>query len=282
MRTPGANLGFSLAVGEERMGGQCYLLSLEEFFDGADVEKNFREALDKVDGVRRKKAECLRMKETRAACLGAGLLLQLAVQEALKETYGNKICIRTEADQDIKFSGREEYPYQLPVYTVPRILGLLGQPLDLEMYYGGKGKPYLRDYPFYFNLSHSGSYVVCALSKQEVGVDIQQYKRTDIDRLAERFYSSEEKKALKACHDRKEQEQLFYQLWTRKEAYGKLTGEGIAAVIDRSVLPAMEGEAPAIGGEPLSAEAWVDPPLIWQEWTLEGYGIALCQYGSRS
>lgn len=268
------------------MGGRCYLLSLKEFFEGADVEKYFRESFDKVDEVRRKKAELMRMKEPRAACLGAGLLLQLAVQEALEETGCSKICIQTEADQDIEFPVRKKYSYQLSVYTVPRILGLLGQPLDLEMYYGEKGKPYLKDYPFYFNLSHSGSYVVCAFSRQEVGVDIQQYKRTDIDRLAERFFSEEEKKALKACHNLKEREQMFYQLWTRKEAYGKLTGEGIAAVIDRSVLrvaerelSAIEGEPPAISGEPPVTEAWADPPLVWQEWTLEGYGIALCQYG---
>lgn len=276
------------------MGGQCYLLSLEKFFEGAGVEAYFREAFDKVDEVRRKRAERMRTKEPRAACLGAGLLLQLAVQEALEETRDGKICTRTKADQDMELPGREEYPYQLSVYTVPGILGLLGQPLDLEMYYGEKGKPYLRDYPFYFNLSHSGNYVVCALSRQEVGVDIQQYRRTDIDRLADRFFSAEEKDTLKACHDRREREQLFYQLWTRKEAYGKLTGQGIAAVIDKSVLPAVEGgllavegaesamerEKPAIGEKQLSADAEDAPPLFWQEWTLEGYGIALCQYGS--
>lgn len=238
------------------MGGRCYLLSLEEFFEGADAEKHIREAFDKVDGVRRKKAECMRTKEPRAACLGAGLLLQLAVQEALEGI-------------------REGYHYRLSMYKVSQVLGLLGQPLDLEMYYGEKGKPFLKDYPFYFNLSHSGSYVVCACSGQEVGVDIQQYKRTDIVRLAERFFSVKEKKALKACHDRKELEQLFYQLWTRKEAYGKLTGEGIAAVIDRSVMPVIEGKQPM-------AEAGDEPPLFWQEWTLEGYKIALCQYGDKN
>ena len=251
------------------------MLSLEDFFGGADTEKYFREAFEKVDGVRRKKAERMRRKEPRAACLGAGLLLQLAVQEALEETRGGETYIRTEADRDMELSWREEYGYQLPLYTVSRVLELLGQPLDLELYYGEKGKPYLKDYPYYFNLSHSGSYVVCAFSGQEVGVDIQQYKRADITRLAERFFSTEEKKALKACHDWKEREQLFYQLWTRKEAYGKLTGEGIAAVIDRSVLPAMEGEPP-------TAETGAESSLFWQEWTLEGYGIALCQYGGKS
>ena len=251
------------------------MLSLEEFFGGADTEKYFREAFEKVDGVRRKKAERMRRKEPRAACLGAGLLLQLAVQEALEGTHGGETCIRTEADRDMELSGREEYGYQLPLYTVSRVLDLLGQPLDLELYYSEKGKPYLKDYPFYFNLSHSGSYVVCAFSGQEVGVDIQQYKRTNIVRLAERFFSAEEKKALKACHDQKELEQLFYQLWTRKEAYGKLTGEGIAAALDRNVLPVMEGV-------PSTADTGAEPPLFWQEWTLEGYEIALCQYGDRT
>lgn len=267
------------------------MLSLEDFLDGEDAEKYFREAFEKVDGVRRKKAECMKVKGPQAACLGAGLLMQLAVREALEKTWeeprgeireepregthGGEICIRKDSGADIELSAKKGYHYRLSVYTVPQMLGLLGSPLDLKLYYGEKGKPYLRDHPFYFNLSHSGSYVVCALSRHEVGVDIQQYKRTDIDRLAERFFSTEEKKALKACHDRKELELLFYRLWTRKEAYGKLTGEGIAAVIDRSVLPLIEGEMPA-------AEAGDEPSLFWQEWTLEGYGIALCQYGGKS
>lgn len=235
------------------MRGCCYLLSLEEFLEGADKESIFREAFNKVDGVRREKVERMRSEKSRAACLGAGLLLQFAVQAALRETE------------------REEAGYELAVYTASQVLKQLDGLLDLKMYYGGNGKPYLEDYPFYFNLSHSGNYVVCAVSPREVGVDIQEYRQVDMERLSGRFFSEEEQSVLKSCTNGKEQCKLFYRLWTRKEAYGKLTGEGIAAVIDKSVL-LKEGELAVSGAKD-------DMQLFWQEWELDRYAITLCQYG---
>lgn len=229
------------------------MLSLEEFLEGADKESIFREAFNKVDGVRREKVERMRSEKSRAACLGAGLLLQFAVQAALRETE------------------REEAGYELAVYTASQVLKQLDGLLDLKMYYGGNGKPYLEDYPFYFNLSHSGNYVVCAVSPREVGVDIQEYRQVDMERLSGRFFSEEEQSVLKSCTNGKEQCKLFYRLWTRKEAYGKLTGEGIAAVIDKSVL-LKEGELAVSGAKD-------DMQLFWQEWELDRYAITLCQYG---
>lgn len=258
------------------MKGRCYLLSLEKFWESTDGERYFREALQKVDVTRREKVKHMRTEKSKASCVGAGLLLQFAVQEALKETEGDDVRISTEAVGDMQFLGdmlsrkRVEAGYQLDVYTVPQVLKQLNGPLDLKMYYKGNGKPYLQDYPLYFNLSHSGNYVVCAVSTQEVGVDIQEYKKADVKRLARRFFSGEEQSILMACANEKEQNELFYQLWTRKEAYGKLTGEGIAAVIDKSVLPLKKSK---------SAVAEDDTQLFWQEWELDGYAITLCQYG---
>ena len=39
------------------------------------------------------------------------------------------------------------------------------------------GKPYLKGIDFQFNLSHSGTYALCAYSNRNIGADLQQDKR---------------------------------------------------------------------------------------------------------
>lgn len=280
----------------EHMENKYYLLSVKELCEDNGDERLSREVLDRVDKDRREKAVHMRARAGRAASLGAGLLLQMAVQGALKEgtdreeaenrgTEGKKIRILVEGvgpaggkRQDRATEGN------LAVYTVSQALKLLEEPLDLKFRYGPNGKPYLQDHPFYFNLSHSGEYVFCAISDREVGVDIQQYRPVDESRLARRFFSVEEQKALTRCLDSEERRKLFYRLWTRKEAYGKLTGEGITASMGRNVLPADELltlDMPLLSQlrvEKLRTEKADMKSLFWQEWILEGYSIALCQY----
>jgi len=77
-----------------------------------------------------------------------------------------------------------------------------------------------------FNVSHSGDMAVCALSDSSVGCDIQLMKPTDAG-IAKRFFSEEEKQYVFAGDDPLEITDRFYRIWTRKEAYTKLTGEGI-------------------------------------------------------
>ncbi len=68
------------------------------------------------------------------------------------------------------------------------------------------GKPYVEGNPFYFSLSHSGDYAVCAISDSPVGVDIEKEKK-----LSEKIKGRFAKNILE---------------WTEKEAKGKLTGGG--------------------------------------------------------
>ena len=50
---------------------------------------------------------------------------------------------------------------------------------DSQLMYGKNGKPYLKDKSIYFNLSHSGDYVVLAVADYEVGVDIEKIEPYD-------------------------------------------------------------------------------------------------------
>jgi 4'-phosphopantetheinyl transferase len=100
------------------------------------------------------------------------------------------------------------------------------------------GKPYLPDYPeLAFNLSHTGDALMVAVAELcQLGVDIEQCKpRPMLADLANRCFGSEE---LTYWQQLPEAEQLraFYQFWTRKEAFVKATGFGIALGMKDCVL----------------------------------------------
>lgn len=248
------------------MNNRYYLLSLKELLDDTDGERLLAEAFRKIDTSRREKAERIKPGKARAASVGAGLLLQLALQEAMigkdEDSGADKEEVRS--NKALPQVVPEEKAV-LTIYTVSQILELIALPRELVMEYGKNGKPYLRDLPFFFNLSHSGEYVFCALSDREVGADIQLCNSADYGRLAGRFFSEEEQRKLESCVVENERRHLFYRLWTRKEAYGKLMGVGLVEVVEKNLLPGGRAEN--------------NLPLDWLEWSKpEGYRIAVCQY----
>lgn len=264
-----------------------YLLSIEEFMDKENGEALLGRAFLYVDEERERKARRIRPGQAQAASLGAGLLLQAAVRDAMAV-------------------GMHE---EIKHYSVNQLLESLRdrRPVPLAYVYGKEGKPYFRDLPFYFNLSHSGSYVLCVISAGEIGADIQQHGGKNVGKLARRFFTERECMALEQMGrelERTAQEQaggeleraaleqamgererLFYRLWARKEAYGKLTGKGIVDALGMDMLPKEVLQGEALPGESLpgSAESTILPDgrcLVWEESdVLEGYSIAFCQFG---
>lgn len=158
-----------------------------------------------IDDVRRKKLlQCVN-EEDRRRSLIAGYLIQAGVKEWL---YGES---GLQAD---------------------------AAPLSLAYTYGDNGKPYLKDYKdMHFSLSHSGRYVICAFSGHEIGADIQEHRSVK-DGLAERFYSEEDKRLLESMGAKAG----FYKIWSIKEAFMKLTGEGMGQGLESTVVePDTEG-----------------------------------------
>lgn len=236
-----------------------YLLSIEECDEALLLR-----AFSRVDETRRKKAEDMRNAKSRAACLGAGLLLQLAVGEALCGTGGGQSSFH-EGQSGLLNRAKGSMPNGIRCYSMCELLDVLAEApyMPIKYRYNKNGKPYFSEFPFYFNLSHSGKYVLCGLSEEEIGADIQQHCACDRRRLADRFFSEGEKAALAACG---EDENLFFRLWTRKEAYGKLTGEGIAHVLD---LNLMTEKQMVLNGRRVEFEEIGD---------IAGYSIAFCRY----
>lgn len=91
---------------------------------------------------------------------------------------------------------------------------------SIEFSAGEHGKPAAVGIPIEFSLSHSGECVLCAVSGSPVGADIERI-RTANKRLSERFFHPEERETVNSDRD-------FFRVWTGKEAYLKMTGEGIS------------------------------------------------------
>lgn len=83
------------------------------------------------------------------------------------------------------------------------------------------GKPYLKDYPVYFNVSHSGEYLAIAVSESPVGVDIQKEKNIR-EGMYQKVVQKEERPLI--CTDRQKD---FLRLWALKESFVKAEGRGL-------------------------------------------------------
>lgn len=87
-----------------------------------------------------------------------------------------------------------------------------------------QGKPYFPDLPeLHFNLSHSGSFALCALDDQPVGTDIEVI-RPHHPRLSQRICSEDE---LLWLSNQVNHIPALCQLWTAKEALAKYHGTGL-------------------------------------------------------
>ncbi|MCM1112479.1 MAG: 4'-phosphopantetheinyl transferase superfamily protein [Muribaculum sp.] len=239
---------------------KCYLLSVEEFEQAVEAERLRASALERLDAHRLEKVRRSRTGTARNLALGAGLVLQLAVQEGMRQER-TSACEVSQSARGFKApDGAAIRTAKLPILTVSEALERLAGPVQIAYRCGAQGKPDFAQEDWHFNLSHSGRYVCCVLDRAEVGVDLQQMRPFAGRNPGERFFAPRERELLAACEDVAERELLFYRLWVRKESYAKLTGEGIAAAVARDV-------------------AELERDVVWQTYDLpEGYCMAVCRY----
>ena len=129
-----------------------------------------------------------------------------------------------------------------------RLLGayLGADPAGLRFGYGPRGKPGLPDWPgLGFNLSNSEDLALVGfLRDREIGVDVEfQKEMDDLESIATRFFSASEVAAL-AGVPRERKKEAFFNCWTRKEAYLKAVGEGLAAPLNSFDVTLTPGEPP--------------------------------------
>lgn len=121
------------------------------------------------------------------------------------------------------------------------------------------GKPYLADYPeLAFNLSHSADRLMIGVGWNcQLGVDIEFCKqRINLSGLVGKCFAEEEA-AYWAKLPETQKNREFYRFWTRKEAFVKATGHGIALGLNHCVInpenPTEFIRVPDLCGE---ASAW--------------------------
>ena len=129
-------------------------------------------------------------------------------------------------------------------------------PRDLVLNTSPHGKLALPDQGLEFNLSHSDRYALIALSDAgAVGVDIER-ARDDVDavRLAERFFSKSEANVVATAGERTLE--VFYSIWTQKEALVKALGEGLSIELDSFDVDAVSPEGGLLT-QTLDAGEWI-------------------------
>ena len=93
------------------------------------------------------------------------------------------------------------------------------------------GKPFvLLQNPVQFNISHSGSWVICAVDCTTVGIDVEHIAKPDLA-IAKRFFHAREYMEMMDLEE-KQRINRFYDLWTLKESYVKAIGKGLSCSLD--------------------------------------------------
>ena len=201
---------------------------------------------------RQQKADVLQMPSDKARCIAAGLLLEYAYEKFRIEKTKELACANS--------FGYVQNPVLFPD-AMPRLVE------------GMRGKPefaWSEDYDTmcFFNLSHSGNYVICAMADFEVGADVQRRTRVRGSVLRQ-FFSKQERMFVEACgEDEVLRERAFSQVWTRKEAETKLTGRGIGQMLGKMMRDA--------GMAKCSEES--ENYRIWQGVIGEEYAWAVAAY----
>lgn len=89
------------------------------------------------------------------------------------------------------------------------------------------GKPYFAGIDtLYHNISHSGRFVLCGISSEQIGVDIEEIKESNMD-IAQFFFTEQEHAVMLGLGEN-EVKKRFYTYWTLKESYIKRIGMGLS------------------------------------------------------
>jgi 4'-phosphopantetheinyl transferase len=143
-------------------------------------------------------------------------------------------------------------------------LGLIFEESAIGFRTNAYGKPELDlafEHDIHFNLSHTRGMAVCAISRgHAIGVDVEAIDRSvDVEMLAQQYFAASEHELVVEAPPEQRME-IFFRLWTLKEAMLKAVGTGLA------VPPLREF---AFTLEPLTLKlqpAWVEAGLEWQVW----------------
>lgn len=204
----------------------------------------------------------LRLGESEVHIWKANLNLQPSVVTGLIEVL---------SEDELEKAGRFHFDIDRTYYIAARgfLRKLLGRytqidPAQIQFQYNEYGKPELLEQAnqgfLRFNISHSAGVGLFAFTmKNDLGVDIE-YLRSDLadEQIARRNFSPLEVNAL-LCVPDEERMKVFFNCWTRKEAYIKAHGEGLSMPLDGFDVSCAPGEPASLLAtrpDPSEASLW--------------------------
>jgi len=98
-------------------------------------------------------------------------------------------------------------------------------------------KPFIKNSPLFYNMSHSGDWIIIAISASAIGIDTELVKNSfDFGNIINEYF---DRKELDFINEKNSTER-FYMMWTRKEALTKATGQGLDENL--KFIPSLDGE----------------------------------------
>jgi 4'-phosphopantetheinyl transferase len=128
-------------------------------------------------------------------------------------------------------------------------------PAKLQFCYGSHGKPELTESMMcprlQFNLAHSAELALLAVNRRfAAGVDLEElHPLEDAPALVARFFSPRENLAFQQLRE-SQKLTAFFNLWTRKEAWLKATGQGIGYSLNKVEVSFLPDEEPRLLATP--------------------------------
>ncbi len=256
---------------------RLYLLNADSLID----KNSFDRWYPKLPLERRKRIDAIKVDSAKRLCLGAGILLHTAMADLGMTDYrigtgehGKPYLIWADGDSSAKNASKADATNMKNIF---------------------------------FNISHSGSMAVLALSGSEVGVDIEEVRHFKDNLVNYTFNEDEIELAAKmsACmnietninsqskDERNEPghncDPVFTRLWTMKESVMKYTGTGIAMGTKNIWLKSISSASGPAEKEAVShlAGFWVSDISVscdsfdlsgisFTEYTVPGYALTVC------
>jgi 4'-phosphopantetheinyl transferase len=111
---------------------------------------------------------------------------------------------------------------------------------DLHFFYGDKGKPSIEaSFELEFNVTHKDQKAIMVFSRKSVGVDLENTQVRDFLGLAKRYFAPTEYDLFMKTSIA-EQPDLFYRIWTQKEAFIKAHGKSVFSDLSRFTVDPSE------------------------------------------
>jgi len=179
---------------------------------------------------------------------------------SVKELNSFFLQLLSEEETEKSLRYRMEEDKQRYIFSRGALRSLLGKylrksPETIEFKAGPNKKPLLksdRDQELHFNISHSGDFVLIAVSEDAVGVDIEKidphFRFREI--LTGNFSQAEIELIEHAANPR----ETFYWLWTRKESLLKACSKGLIDNLD--AISVLDDRVAFGGSGDMKSDCW--------------------------